>query len=104
VAIAAGNEIQAHHLDRLLPLALDQPLARITAHPSDPSLLGLCNLTDSPWEVELEHGRRMVVEPGRSCSLAALRRVNSRAGVIERVTSHDLEANGLDTNGRAANR
>ena len=86
VAIAAGNEIQAHHLDRLLPLALDQPLARITAHPSDPTLLGLCNLSDAIWEVELEDGRRLAVEPGRSCSLVALRRVNSRHGVMERVT------------------
>ena len=86
VAIAAGNEIQAHHLDRLLPLALDQPLARITAHPSDPTLLGLCHLSDAIWEVELEDGRRLAVEPGRSCSLVALRRVNSRHGVMERVT------------------
>ena len=85
MAIAAGNEIQAHHLDRLLPLALDQPLARITAHPRDPTLLGLCNLSDAIWEVELEDGRRLAVEPGRSCSLVALRRVNSRHGVMERV-------------------
>jgi hypothetical protein len=88
VAIADGNEIHPHHLDRLLPVALDQPLARITAHPSDASVLGLCNLSASPWEVELADGRRMVVEPGRSCSLAALRRVNSPYGLMERVTSN----------------
>ena len=91
VAIADGNEIHPHHLDRLLPVALDQPLARITAHPSDASVLGLCNLGDSSWEVELANGRRMAVEPGKSCSLSALRWVRSPLGVIERVTG-DCEA------------
>lgn len=83
VTAAPGNELHAHHFDRLLPLRLNQPLARVEAHPSDGDLLGLRNLSGQSWQAELRTGNRVVVEPGQACNVAPLVRITTPAGAVE---------------------
>ena len=82
VSAAAGNTLHTHHLDPLAPLDRHRPLAQLEAHPSDPSLLGLKNLSSAAWQAELVGGRTMVLEPGKTCNLAALQGLRTPGGVI----------------------
>ncbi|NBW63887.1 MAG: protein kinase, partial [Synechococcaceae bacterium WB4_1_0192] len=61
---------------------LHQPLARLDAHPSDPSLLGLKNLGQEAWMADLSDGRTMELEPGKTCNLAALQDIRTSAGTL----------------------
>jgi hypothetical protein len=56
--------------------------ARVVAHPQDPRRLGLRNLSTAVWSAEAPDGRVQPVQPGESCSLAALARIQSPAGPI----------------------
>lgn len=82
VTAAAGNELHPHHGDSRLPVALHQPLARVEAHPGDPTLLGLRNLGNQGWLAELRNDRRVTVEPGQTCNLAPLVRLITPTGAI----------------------
>ncbi len=82
VCAAAGNELQHHHFDPLASPDLRQPLARLEAHPSDPALLGLKNLSRDPWQGQLSDGRTLVLEPGKTCNLAALQQLSTGLGPI----------------------
>lgn len=46
----------------------DKPIARVSRKPGDESVVGLTNLTDQAWVVEIGGGKRKV-EPGRSIGL-----------------------------------
>lgn len=87
VSAAAGNELQPHHFDPLAGEDLRSPLARLVAHPSDPALLGLQNLSASRWQGQLRDGRTIALEPGKTCNLAALQQLHSCAGAIHVVRS-----------------
>ena len=82
VTAAAGNELHPHHFDPLLGEAIATPLARLVAHPSDPSLLGLQNLTSTTWQGSTRTGQRIELAPGKTCNLSALQQLNSSAGPI----------------------
>ena len=82
VVAAAGNELHPHHFDPLAVEAIERPLAVLVAHPSDPSLLGLRNLSEHPWQGQLSNGQRIALEPGRTCNLAALLQLDSHTGAI----------------------
>jgi hypothetical protein len=82
VAATAGNELHPHHFDPTLNEDLRQPLARVVAHPSDPRIVGLQNLSTQCWQAELSNGERLVVEPQKTCNLAALRRLHTEAGAV----------------------
>ena len=82
ISAAAGNELHRHHFDPLVGEDLRRPLARLVAHPSDPSVLGLQNLSDSRWQGLLLDGRRLELEPGKTCNLAALQQLDSSEGAI----------------------
>jgi len=82
VAAAAGNQLHPHHFDPLSNANLDTPLARLVAHPSDPALLGLQNLSDHSWQGVLSSGASLTLEPGQTCNLAALQQLHSSAGSI----------------------
>jgi DNA-binding helix-hairpin-helix protein with protein kinase domain len=82
VVAAAGNELHPHHFDPLAGEDLRQPLARVVAHPTDPSIVGLQNLGPSTWQGLLHNGGSISVEPGKTCNLAALRQLSSHAGPI----------------------
>jgi DNA-binding helix-hairpin-helix protein with protein kinase domain len=82
VLAAPDNELHPHHFDALAGEDLRQPLARVVVHPQDGRRLGLTNLTGSAWSAEASDGRAHRVEPGESCSLAALARILTPAGTI----------------------
>jgi DNA-binding helix-hairpin-helix protein with protein kinase domain len=82
VATSAGNELHAYHFDKLSSESLSEPVAKVVAHPSDPAILGLQNLTSKPWRGERLDGHALEVEPGKSCNLAPLRVVHTPQGTI----------------------
>ena len=82
VAAAPGNALHPHHFDGLLSPSLEAPLAQLVAHPSDPSLLGLQNLSDHSWQGQLHSGAELTLEPGKTCNLAALQQLHCNAGSI----------------------
>ena len=82
VVAAAGNELQPHHFDPLAGESIDRPLAVLVPHPSDPSLLGLRNLSRHTWQGRLSNGQQIALEPGRTCNLAPLQQLDSHAGAI----------------------
>jgi hypothetical protein len=82
VAISAGNELHGYHFDKLSSESLSEPVAKVVAHPSDPAILGLRNLTSKPWRGERLDGHALEVEPDKSCNLAALRVVHTPQGTI----------------------
>ena len=82
MSAAAGNELQHHHFDPLASPDLHRPLARLEAHPGDPTLLGLKNLSGEAWHGQLSDGRSLLLEPGRTCNLAALQQLSTGLGPI----------------------
>ena len=82
IAAAAGNALYPHHFDPRASLDLHHPLAQLEAHPSNPTLLGLKNLSSQPWQAEWTDGRSLLLEPRQTCNLAALRTIRTSAGTI----------------------
>jgi DNA-binding helix-hairpin-helix protein with protein kinase domain len=82
VLAAPDNELHPHHFDALAGEDLRHPIGRVVAHPQDPRRLGLRNLSPAAWSAEAGDGRSQRVEPGESCSLAALTRIHTPAGTI----------------------
>ncbi|MEC9030016.1 MAG: protein kinase, partial [Cyanobacteriota bacterium] len=72
VAASADNELCPHHFDNLKPPDLKHPVGLVVQHPSDPSMLGLKNLTTEPWTAILSNGSKTTVEAGKTCNLAAV--------------------------------
>ena len=72
VTISSDNEIYPHHFDNLKPPQLKEPVARVVQHPSDPSILGLKNLTNQIWTATLTNGCKTSVETEKTCNLGAL--------------------------------
>jgi DNA-binding helix-hairpin-helix protein with protein kinase domain len=83
VAITTDNELHSYHFDKLSSESLSQLVAKIVAHPSDPAILGLQNLTGELWLGERMDGHWLDVEPGKSYNLAALRAVHTPQGTIK---------------------
>jgi DNA-binding helix-hairpin-helix protein with protein kinase domain len=82
VLAAPDNELHPHHFDVLAGEDLRHPIGRVVAHPQDSRRLGLTNLSPAAWSAEAGDGRSHRVEPGESCSLAALTRIHTPAGAI----------------------
>lgn len=75
------NELHPHHFNPLAAERLDAPIGRIETHPSDPSILGLQNLSSQPWTAQLNGGQSLSLAPGQRCSLAQLAEVHTHLGV-----------------------
>ena len=82
VQAIAANEIHPHHFNNLQAETLDQPLARLEAHPGRPDLLGLRNLDREPWRAQMRDGQSLPVAPGQACNLAPLVKLETPAGPI----------------------
>ncbi len=72
ISASAENMIYPHHFDKHKPPQLEDPVAQVVKHPSDPSILGLKNLTDQSWNAILTNGSKTIVEAGKTCNLSAL--------------------------------
>jgi len=82
VGVAAGNELHLHHLDPLLAEDLEQPLARVVAHPQRPRVLGLRNLSPDPWRLIALEGETITVAPGETGNLAHAQQLLTPKGEI----------------------
>ena len=82
VMACTENELHPHHFDSLEAPRLDQPIARVVAHPSDPTLLGLRNLSNQPWRATAAGGQQHAVDPGKTCNLAALHQLDTPWGAV----------------------
>jgi DNA-binding helix-hairpin-helix protein with protein kinase domain len=82
VMACTDNELHAHHFDSLEAPRLDEPIARVVAHPSDPRLLGLRNLSDQPWRATAAGGQQHAVDPGKTCNVAALLQLDTPWGAV----------------------
>ncbi len=71
VALNHDTKLWAHHLDRQAPLNSGTPVAELAAHPKDPSIWGLRNLTNNTWKGTDASGTTLEVPPGRSVMLRA---------------------------------
>jgi hypothetical protein len=70
VALREGVQLSARQTGGY-DTASDASVAQVSAHPGDPSILGLKNLTGQTWSATLSEGEQRQVEPGRSIKVAA---------------------------------
>ena len=82
VMACTDNDLHAHHFDSLEVPRLDQPIARVVAHPSDPTLQGLRNLSNQPWRATAAGGQQVVVDPGKTCNLASIHQLDTPWGAV----------------------
>ena len=83
VCAQPDNELQSYHFDPRGLESLESPVARVETHPQDVRVLGLLNLSDQAWCVELVEGGTAVVAPGRRCNLGRVVRIHTHLGPIE---------------------
>jgi DNA-binding helix-hairpin-helix protein with protein kinase domain len=76
------NELYPHHFNQTTTERIDAPVGRLQAHPSDPRILGLENLSSQGWSATYSNGQSMVVPPGRSCNLNHLNKITTHLGVV----------------------
>lgn len=82
VLAQSGNELHGHHFSPLEAECLDQPMARVEAHPQRADLMGLRNLSPYVWRVQLKSGESLDLPPGKSCNLTNTRELHTHRGVI----------------------
>jgi serine/threonine protein kinase len=63
VVLNPGRLLFGHHIDRAARFDFARPLARVEAHPGDPTKLGLRNLSDTTWTITKEDGQERKVGP-----------------------------------------
>jgi DNA-binding helix-hairpin-helix protein with protein kinase domain len=76
------NELLPHHFDARGVECLETPVARVETHPRDECILGLLNLSDQPWNVNLVEGGTATVPPGRRCNLKRAAQIQTHLGDI----------------------
>jgi serine/threonine protein kinase len=76
------NELHPHHFNAFMAERIDDPVARVQSHPSDPNILGLENLSNTPWMATCTNGQPIVVAPGKRCSLNHLSKIETNFGTI----------------------
>jgi len=67
--LAKGVRLSEHQLPGLAAEGGDGSVAAVDQKPTDPSVLGLRNLSTSPWTATLVNGEQREVPPGRSIRL-----------------------------------
>ncbi len=76
------NALHPHHFDPLMAEAIDAPLGCIERHPHLPGVLGLRNLSQRSWTVELSSGESLTLEPSQRCNLALVSRLVTPLGSV----------------------
>ena len=74
--IAPGLRLLEHQVPGLKAQDNGGAVAEVTRNPNDPSLLGLTNLSTSPWETVTGSGIRRQIEPGKTIKLAPGTRID----------------------------
>jgi len=70
LVIVAGLRLLEHQVPGLVAQTRGGPVAEVTRNPNDPSVLGLTNLSNSPWETVTASGTRRQIAAGQTIKLA----------------------------------
>lgn len=70
LVVVPGLKILEHQAPGLQPQFPGGPIAEVTRSPQDPSILGLTNLSISPWDVVTGSGNRRQVQTGQTVKLS----------------------------------
>ena len=76
------NELYPHHFNAFTAERINDPVARVQSHPSDPNILGLENLSNVPWTATYANGQSIEVPPGKRCSLNQIRNIETNLGIV----------------------
>ena len=76
------NELYPHHFNAFTAERIDAPVGRVQSHPSDPSILGLENLSNVAWLATYANGQSVEVPPGKRCSLNQVSNIKTNLGVV----------------------
>jgi eukaryotic-like serine/threonine-protein kinase len=71
VMLNPDAQLFAHHLDENATVGFSKPFAEVTRHPTDPSLLGLKNLSDESWSAVLSDHSVREVPPTKTVLVAS---------------------------------
>ncbi len=71
IELLAGRTIKAGEIPGLVAGPTDSAVAKVSAHPEKPGMLGLVNLSTSPWTMTSEDGRAKEISPGIAVPLRA---------------------------------
>lgn len=66
VPMLPTRQLYAHHVDGAAPITLRESVARVDVHPSDETIVGLRNLTKTPWRGRTTDGKPVVIVPDRT--------------------------------------
>jgi RsiW-degrading membrane proteinase PrsW (M82 family) len=69
LVIVPGLRLLEHQVPGLMAQSPGGPVAEVTRNPSDPTVLGLTNLSNSSWEA-VSNGSRRQIAPGQTIKLA----------------------------------
>jgi hypothetical protein len=69
LVIAAGLRLLEHQVPGLVAQTRGGPVAEVTRNPSDPTVLGLTNLSTSIWETVTGSGARRQIGTGQTIKL-----------------------------------
>ena len=70
IPLALGSRLTASDVAGLETTEPDGAVAEVAAHPQNPDMLGLRNLSTRPWSATMANGKQKQVEPGKNVRLA----------------------------------
>jgi hypothetical protein len=76
IPLSHGVRLTSEDVAGLETSEADGGVAQVSAHPSDPQILGLQNLATRAWFVTLPDGQETQIEPGRNVRLASGTKIN----------------------------
>jgi len=85
VLAQSENELHPHHLNPFATESIHAPIGKVESHPSDPSILGLQNLSSHTWKAKLNNAQTVNINPGQRCNLSQLELIETHLGVVSLV-------------------
>jgi hypothetical protein len=84
VVLSEGRRLYEHHLLAQSDYKFNRALAQVMVKPSQPTVLGLKNLSNETWRVKASRGDETDVPPGKAIDLQADSRINfgQRVGIV----------------------
>jgi RsiW-degrading membrane proteinase PrsW (M82 family) len=76
LVIVPGLRLLEHQVPGLMAQSPGGPVAEVTHNPSDPSVLGLTNLSSSAWQVVSGNGTQRQVGPGQTIKLSPATKID----------------------------
>lgn len=71
VLLNSGVQLFPHHIDDRRMFDFSAPVAQVEAHPTDPKIWGLKNLSKEKWTIQIGDGPWQDVAPGKNARIAS---------------------------------